>query len=126
MVAVCNFLGISYKKDDLFLHIFTNLRKGLLLKSVGEAEDDDEDEDDEAEDDEDSNDSNKDAEKDDTRSNASFNRAFSQKSMKTYQKTPNNIIVNECNKNYSAKLSLNFKDIEESYQMFRWKRYFTN
>ena len=83
MVAVCNLLVISYHKDVFSLHIFTNLRKGMLLKSVGEAEDD-----------EDRKDGNKDAEKDDTRSNASFNRAFSQKSMKTYQKTPDNIIVN--------------------------------
>ena len=80
----------------------------MLLKSVGEAEDDDEDEDDDAEDDEDSKDGNKDAEKDDTRSNASFNSAFSQKSMKTYQETPDNIIVNECNKNDSAKLFTKF------------------
>ena len=69
MVAVCNFLGISYKKDDMFLHIFTNLRKGMSLKSVVEAEDD-----------EDSKDGNKDDDKDDTRSNACFNSAFSQKS----------------------------------------------
>ena len=52
-------LVISYKTDDLFLHIFTNLRKGMLLKSVGEAEDNYEDEDDE-----DSKYGNKDEEKD--------------------------------------------------------------
>ena len=83
----------------------------MLLKSVGEAEDDDEDEDDDAEDDEDSKDGNKDAEKDDTRSNASFNSAFSQKSMKTYQKTPDNIIVNECNETLKSLSDVSKKKI---------------
>ena len=41
--------------------------------------------------------------------------------MKTYRKTPDNIINDDFHKNCSAKFSLNFKDIEESIRCFDGK-----
>ncbi|XP_037957425.1 uncharacterized protein LOC119687237 [Teleopsis dalmanni] len=53
LVTICNMLGIDYKADDLFVHIFNNLSKGGLLCSVNAVDDTDDESDDDFDDNED-------------------------------------------------------------------------
>ncbi|XP_065355311.1 uncharacterized protein LOC135949685 [Calliphora vicina] len=50
LVAVCNVLGLGYNKDDLFQHIFSNMKKGQLMCCL---DNDDYDDDDDVNDDND-------------------------------------------------------------------------
>lgn len=114
LVCICNLLGIRYDVDDVFKHIFTNLREGQLLCGVEEDDDDEEGEDDN--DDGSSNDQTSDCDS----IVASANQRTKNKTKKndSFFSIGDNDNNNVHNNKTMARFAMSFRDVEDSIRTF--------